>query len=194
MMPNIPLHSMIESNWIVPRDENQESSLFLLEQQEKEYNASLADVANVAAPEPIGTQRHSSSLAASHLGVGMASGMGMGMNMTMDSSSHGMMRRIAPPSTSRRSRSSRSRSSAGSATRVSPRRTDGRGTTTARSERTSSRAERSHRSNDDGRYNLPVPTSPITPPPRTYSGISGMRSESSEEIQANHSLGTHMDA
>ncbi len=192
MMPNIPLHSMIESNWIVPRDENQESSLFLLEQQEKEYNASLADVANVAAPEPIGTQRHSSSLASSHLGVGV--GSGMGMNMTMDSSSHGMMRRIAPPSTSRRSRSSRSRSGVGSTTRVSPRRTDGRGTAAARSERTSSRAERSHRSNDDGRYNLPVPTSPITPPPRTYSGISGMRSESSEEIQANHSPGMHMDA
>ena len=54
MMPNLPLHSMIESSWVVPRDENLESSLFILEEQEKEYNARLDSIAKIEAPEPIG--------------------------------------------------------------------------------------------------------------------------------------------
>lgn len=54
IMPNLPLHSMIESSWVVPRDENLESSLFILEEQEKEYNARLDSIAKVEAPEPIG--------------------------------------------------------------------------------------------------------------------------------------------
>jgi len=53
-MLNLPLHSMIESSWVVPRDENLESSLFILEEQEKEYNARLDSIAKIEAPEPIG--------------------------------------------------------------------------------------------------------------------------------------------
>lgn len=52
----MPLHSLMEPSWTVPRDENMECSLFVLEEQEKEYNARLEKIANVAAPEPIGTK------------------------------------------------------------------------------------------------------------------------------------------
>lgn len=68
MMPNIPLHSLMEPSWTVPRDENLECSLFALEQQEQEYKAHLDRTANIAAPEPIGTRPstiHSSSLSSS---------------------------------------------------------------------------------------------------------------------------------
>jgi hypothetical protein len=57
MMPNIPLHSLMEPSWTVPRDENLECSLFALEEQEKEYHAHLDRIANIAAPEPIGTRQ-----------------------------------------------------------------------------------------------------------------------------------------
>mmetsp|Transcript_316 Transcript_316/g.528 ORF Transcript_316/g.528 Transcript_316/m.528 type:complete len:196 (-) Transcript_316:72-659(-) len=68
MMPNIPLHSLMEPSWTVPRDENLECSLFALEQQEQEYKAHLDRIANIAAPEPIGTRPsaiHPSSLSSS---------------------------------------------------------------------------------------------------------------------------------
>jgi len=54
MFPHIPLHKITEPHWI-PRDELKESSLHLLEQQEKEYNERLQSIANLSAPEPIGT-------------------------------------------------------------------------------------------------------------------------------------------
>jgi len=67
MMPNIPLHSMIESSWVVPRDENLESSLFILEEQEKEYNAQLESIAKIEAPEPLGKGSSTMTLANSRI-------------------------------------------------------------------------------------------------------------------------------
>jgi hypothetical protein len=57
----------MEVSWTVPRDENLECSLFALEEQEKEYNAHLEQIANIAAPEPIGT-RQSTINAGSNIG------------------------------------------------------------------------------------------------------------------------------
>jgi|EP01083_Nonionella_stella_P102423 hypothetical protein len=153
MMPNVPLHSMVEPNWIVPQDENLESSLFLLEQQEIMYKDHLAEIANIAAPEPIGSQRQSSL----PLGIGGSSGMDT-------STDHGMMRRMATPHSGRSSR-----------TRVSPRRSTSTAGATGRgaSSASSSRAGRHPRQ-------APVMPSPIeaTGTPRSYSGIAGARSYS----------------
>lgn len=42
------------SPWLVPIDESRESSLYLLEQEEKEYNSKLLSIATKPAPNPIG--------------------------------------------------------------------------------------------------------------------------------------------
>ncbi len=60
---NIPLHPIIEPNspWIIPYDESRESSLYTLEQEEKEYNAKLRSIAAQPASVPIGFMMSSSS-------------------------------------------------------------------------------------------------------------------------------------
>lgn len=68
MTSNIPLHSMVESSWMVPRDESLECSLFILEQHEKEYNDKLSSISNIAAPDFIGMRQSSSTNAGSAAG------------------------------------------------------------------------------------------------------------------------------
>ena len=60
---NISLHPMAERNapWLIPQDESRESSLYLLEQEEKEYNARLQSIATLSAPNPIGSSSTSSN-------------------------------------------------------------------------------------------------------------------------------------
>ena len=58
---------MIESSWVVPRDENLESSLFILEEQEKLYNARLESIAKIEAPEPIGKGSSNMTLTGSRI-------------------------------------------------------------------------------------------------------------------------------
>ena len=99
MIPNVPLHSMVESSWIVPRNESLESSLFILEQQEKEYNARLSSIANIAAPEPIGRRQVNSNINC----VGII----------------GAGRTTSPTRTSRSARSARNRNSTGAGSRSS---------------------------------------------------------------------------
>lgn len=79
MLPNIALHKSTEPHWL-PRDESKESSLHLLEQQEKEYNARLRSIANLAAPKPLGTPDPSSShhqSATAYDGISRRSGIGV---------------------------------------------------------------------------------------------------------------------
>lgn len=103
------LHSLVDSNWIVPWDENLESSLFLLEKEEKEYETHLSEVANITASEPIGTR---TSTIPSSIGA--------------DSTDIGSLVRRMVSSPTRPSRTPRSsRSNRAGTPRVSPRRGSG---------------------------------------------------------------------
>ena len=98
-LPHIPLHQTQEPQWL-PFDESQESSLTLLERQEKEYNARLEAIATLAAPEPIGStfvggESHR------HLSGGSSSRV---LNSSHTSGEIAMMRRIASPSSTTSSR------------------------------------------------------------------------------------------
>lgn len=104
MIPNVPLHSMVESSWVVPRDDSLECSLFILEQQEKEYNDRLSSISNIAAPEPIGMRQSSISNTSTN-----TSAMGMGVGGTGARSSG--VGSSSPNRSSRSGRSSRRQSS-----------------------------------------------------------------------------------
>mmetsp|Transcript_3865 Transcript_3865/g.4425 ORF Transcript_3865/g.4425 Transcript_3865/m.4425 type:complete len:192 (+) Transcript_3865:100-675(+) len=53
---SIPLHPLAELNspWLIEQNDNHESSLYLLEEEEKQYNSRLEQIANIPAPNPIG--------------------------------------------------------------------------------------------------------------------------------------------
>ncbi len=103
MIPNVPLHSLVEPSWVVPRDASLECSLFVLEQQEKGYNDRLSNIANIAAPEPIGMRQSSISNSSANSSI-----VGMSGAVSRSSSAGGMS---PTRSTTRTSRSSRRQSS-----------------------------------------------------------------------------------
>lgn len=116
MMPNIPLHSMTESSWMVPKDDSHENSLFILEQQEAEYNAHLDSISNIAAPEPIGIRNGQKSMSNAMASMNMNNvNMNHMNNMNMNNSGMninmmGMMNGRTSTSPSRVSRSGRASS------------------------------------------------------------------------------------
>lgn len=55
---NPPLHGFCSSLWIVPSNENKESSLLDLEHAESRYNGKIASIRNVEAKEPFGLELH----------------------------------------------------------------------------------------------------------------------------------------
>ena len=97
-LPHIPLHQTQEPQWLPHDYESHESSLTLLERQEKEYNARLEAIATLAGPEPIGTNFVGNQVSSA---AGTVAGSG-----SMRNSNHGdvTMRRIASPSSAASSR------------------------------------------------------------------------------------------
>lgn len=54
-MSNFSLHSMMQSIWVVPQDDQLESALYILEEEEKKEKEFLQSIAETPAPDPIGT-------------------------------------------------------------------------------------------------------------------------------------------
>jgi hypothetical protein len=55
---NRPLHGFCSALWIVPSNENNESTLLDLEHAESRYNGKIASIRNVEAKEPLGLELH----------------------------------------------------------------------------------------------------------------------------------------
>ena len=103
-LPHIPLHQTHEPQWL-PFDESLESSLTLLERQEKEYNARLDAIATLAAPEPIGSTFVGGASGGGNRQVGVGSNSRSHLlNSSHASGEIAMMRRIASPSSTTSSR------------------------------------------------------------------------------------------
>ena len=87
---NISIHPIVEPNapWLIPQDESRESSLYLLEQEEKEYNAKLRLIASQPASVPIGfraSTSHNGSNGGSSRSLNGSNhgGVGSGLNSSM---------------------------------------------------------------------------------------------------------------
>ena len=87
---NISIHPIVEPNapWLIPQDESRESSLYLLEQEEKEYNSKLRLIASQPASVPIGfraSTSHNGSNGGSSRSLNGSNhgGVGSGLNSSM---------------------------------------------------------------------------------------------------------------